>query len=149
MPRAVIRLLSEGDRGFGPLQAWLGDALLAIAVWRFASIRLGITSGVGLGIAFVAYAQYLGRSRHRALLGLKSPAALQSETIWIEAHQLARWLFGLLGLVIAVAATTTLPWIWIALVGTATILVVVSGFAGWLRRRELRQDRAANSSLNR
>lgn len=111
--------------------AWCWIGILAAGVALLLHIRPSLTFGVGLGLGFVAYGWYVSTAKPRAPLDLMKGFLSEDDAPSRSVHDLAGWLFVILGIVVALAAVETVGWRWwwIAAGGTAAVFVIVTAVA--------------------
>jgi uncharacterized membrane protein len=111
--------------------ALLGFIHVAV-LWASLRGDLGLDLGrwIVAGVLFflVLTGNQLGRVRRNFWMGVRTPWTLASDTVWIQTHRLAAWLFvggGLVGL-IAVALGIPLEWCFGLIMAVAFIPVIYS-----------------------
>ena len=94
----------------------------------------------GIFLFFALLGNVLGRVQRNFWIGVRTPWTLANETVWIDTHRLAAWLFVAAGLIGFVAVLLGVPLLW-CFVGLMVAALVPVIYSLVLYKRLARQGR--------
>ena len=107
-------------------------SLVAILVLLAASgvnVPMNESIFAALGVMFMVFGNYLGKTRKNFFLGIRTPWTLASDEVWARTHRLAGRLFMLQGLIMFSGVFFAVPvWLLIGMIGVIVLVPVVYSY---------------------
>ena len=108
--------------------------VLALLSANGAAIPIDVVIPVGVGLLFIALANYFGKLRKNFFIGIRTPWTIASDEVWARTHRLAAKTFGLAGLIMI--ASAFLPQVQgLVLIVVLTAALVPVAYSYWLYRK--------------
>lgn len=113
------------------LAAVYGVILLTM---RGYAVDVGQAVSLAIGGLFVVLGAAMGRIRRNWFVGIRTPWTLTSDVAWARTHRLAGWLFGALGVLLALTGLVRAQWwMWTVLGGSLAValFLVIFSYLAW------------------
>ncbi len=108
--------------------------VLALLAANGANIPIDVVIPIGVGLLFIALANYFGKLRKNFFIGIRTPWTIASDEVWARTHRLAAKTFTLAGLIMASSAFyRPMPWVILVAVFIAAIVPIL--YSWWLYRK--------------
>jgi uncharacterized membrane protein len=119
----------------GAMLLLLAVHALVVALALGATIDLGRSLGVGMGLLFAVIGNFLGKTRSNWFMGIRTPWTMSSERSWTKTHRLGGRLFLIVGLAsIVLGLFTSAQVVFFALlpgVAVAALVPIVYSYFVW------------------
>lgn len=88
-------------------------------------VRVGTFIPVGVGVLFLIMGYYMSHIKPNFMFGVRTPWTITSDLSWTKTHQLAGWLFAVLGAIMILGPILLKgeAWVWLMMIGIVVLLV--------------------------